>query len=492
MNILLIECFQQSIRRNAITRLINQLKPTNSFIIDSIPPEQINIECNLKYFDYKDIHEGVYKFVNWNQIPPLDEKILRKWAHLETEFCWMLERTVDAGNTFFLTESHFDDYTQALPNPYYKGNLEHNERVNLFHKHLRFWSHFLVKNKVDTILYLDNAPHFGYDLIIYNLAKDLNIKTVTDAYAILPNYKVFITDYKSFNGLTFNPEVYHHYDSSKEFATSDFKDEWNRLNKPSKLQIIRSSPPFSVSHSSFFSKVSKKVKHTLRPKSKIITKAFDPKYWYFHLRLKNYKNAEKILLNFYNKNCATPDPINDKYIYIPLHYQPEMTTSPMGGIFANQLLMIQVLAFYLPKGYYVYVKEHPLQKYKHRDIHFYAEILKLSNVKLIPITTNSYELLDHSIAVATVTGTAGWEGLFKDKPFLMFGYHIYQYAPGVYPIRSNADCENALKSILSESQSINRNELKKFMLHIEKNAIKYDIENNLFGFADELLKFLQK
>lgn len=51
----------------------------------------------------------------------------------------------------------------------------------------------------------------------------------------------------------------------------------------------------------------------------------------------------------------------EKFIYVPLHMQPELTTCPLGGQFADQLLMVRMLSAHLPKGYRLYVKEHPDQ-----------------------------------------------------------------------------------------------------------------------------------
>jgi capsule polysaccharide modification protein KpsS len=52
------------------------------------------------------------------------------------------------------------------------------------------------------------------------------------------------------------------------------------------------------------------------------------------------------------------------------------------------------------------------------------------------------------MAVATISGTAGWEALFLQKPVLLFGNFFYQYADGVYNIRTAKDCKDAIKRII--------------------------------------------
>ena len=59
----------------------------------------------------------------------------------------------------------------------------------------------------------------------------------------------------------------------------------------------------------------------------------------------------------YDRLCSDPD-LSQPYIYVALHYQPEQTTSPSGGVYVHQDLMVGLLASHLPSGWKIYVKEH--------------------------------------------------------------------------------------------------------------------------------------
>lgn len=148
------------------------------------------------------------------------------------------------------------------------------------------------------------------------------------------------------------------------------------------------------------------------------------------------------------RTCENPADFSKQYVYFPLHYQPECTTSPQGGIFVDQVLAIKMLSAALPAGWELYVKEHPAQTQAHGNEYtpyrykgFFHSIAKLSNVRLVPATTNTFELTKHAKAVATISGTAGWEAVLRGKPALVFGYPWFMHAPGIFRISSPEECE---------------------------------------------------
>jgi capsule polysaccharide export protein KpsC/LpsZ len=149
-----------------------------------------------------------------------------------------------------------------------------------------------------------------------------------------------------------------------------------------------------------------------------------------------------------------PD-LEKKFIYAPLNFQPERTTSPQGDMFYDQILMIETLAHSLPRDWVIYVKEHPSQwifksKTNYSNFRYkgyYEKIAKLKNVFLVPTNTDTFVLTNKSRAVATVAGTAGWEAVLRRKPVLIFGYVWYRDCPGLFKVNDVESCREALEKI---------------------------------------------
>lgn len=167
-----------------------------------------------------------------------------------------------------------------------------------------------------------------------------------------------------------------------------------------------------------------------------------------------------------------------KFIYVPLHRQPEGSTSPMGGVFVDQLLMIEILSASLPPDWVIYVKENPFQwstswhesSYpSYTDMRYegyYEKIARLKNVYLVPVNTDTNYLIDKSSALGVVSGRAGLESILRGKPSLVFGHAWYKDAPGVFKVVNVEGCSKVLKDInegrVSVTESDNLCFLKSF------------------------------
>lgn len=172
-------------------------------------------------------------------------------------------------------------------------------------------------------------------------------------------------------------------------------------------------------------------------------------YWVFRLMAAK----KKIGLREHYEKLAKPVDWQQPFIYHALHYQPEKSTCPEGNIFANQFLIIDLLSKCAPQGWKICVKEHPFQfelagsGELTRSVQFYDDVMTLPNVQFVPQAYSPFDLIDQAQAVATVTGTTGWEAVVRGKPVLIFGHAWYRGCEGVFYTPTEKECRAALQQI---------------------------------------------
>jgi hypothetical protein len=155
-------------------------------------------------------------------------------------------------------------------------------------------------------------------------------------------------------------------------------------------------------------------------------------------------------------SIKSPVDYNKKYIYFPLHLQPELTTSAFGGVFCDQLLALELLSKKLPPDWLIYIKENPKQSEQMRSEAFFVRLKLMTNLRMTPLEENTFKLMEHSQFVATITGTAGWEAICGGKPALVFGKAWYQNFEGVFKWHNDIDL-NEIANYQVDHEKLERN-----------------------------------
>ena len=108
-----------------------------------------------------------------------------------------------------------------------------------------------------------------------------------------------------------------------------------------------------------------------------------------------------------------------KYVYFPLHKDPEASTMVLSPYFTNQLAIIENIAKSLPADYSLVVKEHiPMIGFRPKN--FYKKIKSFPKVKLVHPRFDQFTLIKNSSIVSVISGTAGLEALMLGKKVLLF------------------------------------------------------------------------
>ena len=324
--------------------------------------------------------------------------------------------------------------------------LNTDERKHLYYNMLQYWYGVLKKYKPDIII-RKIIPHDICSYLIYELAHLLNIKTVM--FEITGVSDRLLT-YANTNFWKGNDDLHKELQKNqgKNFSLKDLSKD---LREYYKLQTDpkRDATPMRVKIlKNYFFKSNlllhrlKRLKNYLKkePLLKLIIQSISKRF---------KQNLEKE----YNSVQIKPD-FNKKFIYVPLQVQPELTSSPLGDMFVDQILMIETLSASLPLEWIIYVKEHPIQWLRrgicftwYRYQGYYKKIAKLKNVQLIPIKTDTYTLINKSQIVAVITGTVAWEAILRSKPAMVFGYPWYRDCSEIFRVKDVESCKRALKKI---------------------------------------------
>lgn len=154
-----------------------------------------------------------------------------------------------------------------------------------------------------------------------------------------------------------------------------------------------------------------------------------------------------------------------------------MTTSTLGGIYNDQILVIEKIRKIIPDDWYIYVKENPLQTYQWRDKYFFLRLQGFKNIRFMSKETNTYELINKSQFVATITGTAGFEAISGGKPALTFGRAWYRCLPGVTVYNDKVQLSDIMKTFTVE-------EVKKGFDKLSENFIEGVIAEEVYKYQE--------
>ncbi len=450
-----------------IYRILEEFKVKNCHLTGYSPIGKIKVPPFTKvkvYYHEFLFHKGP-QLSNLKNTKPVDAELLRDLAECEIISLKNMERL----SKIF---------------PIYK-NYQHRKMIYL--KNVRYWNHKLEADKIDLVVF-SGIPHVVYDVILYYLCRIKNIPFISLLQTHIRDTTLFFDNFEDphiqlkiiYNQLREDlknvPEseiqLAHRFELHLKKQLSDPTPFYVQKNKRSSNFLSE----FFLIFKKFLKCTNlKELKNNFFQMRDLIKKYLS------HLRYKMSRRylRDKKLFTYYDTFTTEPD-LSKNYIYVPLHYQPEATTSPLAGIFADQQLIIHLISYLLPEDTYLYVKEHPAQTAFGRNTEFYDEILLNSNVRLISRSFDTYKLIENSIATATCTGRAGWESIFKNRPVLVFGAVFYQYIKGAFRINTIEDCQYALDQIINQKIKPTLKDIKVFLKALELTSI----EGRNFPFFD--------
>jgi len=438
-------------RESLLNKLVDNFGYPSIFFSNFIGAQS---SVGFEVFNSKDCKSGEYSVADWKTIPPLSREQIIHFSEVEQIYLKMADRL-------------------GIIQPY-------QQRKDEYIKHLRFWLWKLEKYKFDFAIF-ENIPHEGYNFIIYSIFKTRDIR-------VLSFYQLPIRPNKTYL-LQAVFDIFDHGSEIKNILNSNLDEGCYSLTDEQKdkfkgyLDIINYQPneiqSFTRENKNVgpnFTKLKKIVYLTVKKMDNLRRRSNSDirRLISIYLGLEPYFFSRKKYLQYYNRKSVTPD-LSKPYIYFLLHYQPELSTSPLGGVFVDQILACEIIAYVANTiGISVYIKEHPRISKAHgtRAFNMYDRLIEYDNVKIINNEINTYSLIDQSECVATITGSSGLEALLRKKPVLMFGNRFYEAFSGVFTVSSVGEATKALNDIVNNKINIKDSDIYKFLYALDKVTIQ--------------------
>ena len=341
-----------------------------------------------------------------------------------------------------ILETTVEQLFRTSPDYSYKShNIRHiQDYLDYFHIVVDSAAQIIEERKISHALFYC-VPHLFYDTVFYQVAKALGVKTTVLSWSQFEGRFFSMNDISNLGDvgpLSYEPEPYIIEQGSVP-ELFYMEDAWQKESSTGKL-----------STKSMISLLKHLIQHdplhlfnplALRKHINRISNIYsslpdwrDPYAKFFHTN--EYAYFE-YLTQFENRKIN----LNQKYVYVPLHNQPEMSTSSLGGKYRDQALLIEDLARDLPDGWKIFVKENPRQGAYARGPMFFHRLNRIPNLEIMPSNADTHALSKNAQFVASVTGTVGWEAIRQGTPAMVFGAAWYSSLEGVVKYSPGLDFE---------------------------------------------------
>ncbi len=392
------------------------------------------------------------------------------------------------------------------------GSFSYQERIRHYHRLVSYWLSVIEVYQPERVIF-STIPHMVYDYVFYYLCQLFEIPTLMFEESIALGLS-FLRD--SIDGRTNIETLYQHLlhenrheqdivlseelDVYLTSLTGKYDDVPLYIRYVSKDDIYtQSSWKANIkklidikNYSNYFAKQLKILGQKIRPpmnylkqRSVLPENSGMSNIEYRWFRWKARLRVKKLAKHYYQRTTHEVD-LTKPYLYVALSYQPEATTSPKGDVYVHMELMVAMLSKLIPENWMLYLKEHPAQfdaswafrAHSARMEYFYDDLVALDNVALLPTSFSSYDLIDQSMAVATVTGSVGWQAVIRGKPVIAFGYPWYQGCEAVFQVNSEQKCFEAIEQ-LQAGYSVDERKVRLYAHALEEVSLNLAFEDKM-------------
>jgi len=171
--------------------------------------------------------------------------------------------------------------------------------------------------------------------------------------------------------------------------------------------------------------------------------------------------------------------LDTKYFYFSFSFQPEQTTSLLGLQYEDHFQFLIDLLRVIPKDVKIICRDYPLHDWPNslpRDIEKWETVISSGRVLMAPQNISAKQLIEKSLGVALVNGSAGYEALLNLKPVIYGGSPDYAGLPGTIHIDQLIQSgRSAFRLWLSDTQ------IQLYRFRHSPQSILEEIINKSFG-----------
>jgi hypothetical protein len=303
-----------------------------------------------------------------------------------------------------------------------------HELTNEFSLSYHYFSHVLTSKSIDLVLFA-NMPHEGPDYVLYNLAKMRGIKTLICYQTLFSDKFYLITSIQDLGPFVTTPSLANATPVPLEpgfHQQSVCMDGLVQAEIPEKGPMSDRAMNYGRAVLAGPAEILKSPWRSLKNGiNRALVKSSAPS-------LQKVYERQMRLHALTDESVDSLIATHKKFAYFPLHLQPELTTSTLGGVFQDQIYAIELLSSLLGEGWLILVKENPKQTYFQRRLLYFRRLGELDNVRLVPSRYSTYKLMRMARFVTTISGTACWEAIKGGKKCLIFGQAWFSGLPGVH------------------------------------------------------------
>jgi hypothetical protein len=380
--------------------------------------------------------------------------------------------------------------------PTYQDSYE--SRKDLFNRHCCFWNYVLDHYRIDAVLH-ENLGQEGYDYVALQMARAKGIPTlVFNITGQLPRVLFVQEDEFGVGNLNLGSRL-------KKLIGSDIKHEDPRFIRRSMSSIMKSPDAGLRSEGKVSEYKTSPIWSWLFDRSiyrnkidsvsivgivfgKLLRVIRQPRR-----SIKTFARTQELVRDTrrsQREECkyAVQPKLDGNYIYFPLHFQPETSSSIKAKNFYRLREAVAFLADSLPKDWTLVVKEHPHQfrRLLKREPGFYAQIAAISRVQLVRHTEDNEQIVRSARAIACVSHSSiTAHAAFKGTPVISLGESHFREAPGYFCIGSTLDLRDVIELVKNNQFKSNSHDFDEFIRKLEESTFEGEFGDQFEDVSDE-------